>query len=702
MLPPGTTVYSAKQVRSLLEEDYVEIVLESVEASNVQIGDHITVYGRTYTLHQLPETEKTGSRQFRHTIRFEGVQYSMARVAFLLNVDTTSLALQDVSGSSLIGDIKTFLDVLVANMNRVYPGKWAVGDYPTGTDADTLITFDDDTNCLSVLQTLCDTFDVEFYFTAVSGVNRINMGLVGNAFAYTFSYGRHKGLYELTRANSDSDNMANQLYVYGGTRNLTQNYLCDRLLLSGKTKSTSFVKDDSLIARYGLFEKVMVYDDIFPEREGNVTAIDSSNRLKFTDSTMFDLNETWPANQTASSTDYLYWLSLKGLSHSQANLDNYNSNVAGTTKYLIAGTSAKVHFNSGKLAGYDFEISSYVHSTHTFTLKRKEDERGLELPNDNDAAYQIGVGDTYTLSDIMLPQSYIQSAQARLLAAANADLAKLSSPRVRFTLKIDELFIKEKCPSAEVAIDCGDTVPLADTDFVSSTTNVRVRKVERNLLNRYEYTLELEDVTMLRDRRRKATMAQLSQMREDHYNPEPVSSGGGGVTFTPALDQYGNLSWTNNGGLENPSTVNIKGPAGATGPTGPTGPAGPTGPTGPQGPRGLTGPQGPSGSDCNFVDGSLEILDDTFTYTTSEAREYTRVTIYDSLYLLIESTNTNEHYLLICNDGENDISVAMAGANSEEVLGDDLVELPVGHYAEVSFKLFDDSAYIVTSKIWKR
>lgn len=233
-----------------------------------------------------------------------------------------------------------------------------------------------------------------------------------------------------------------------------------------------------------------------------------------------------------------------------------------------------MHFNSGKLAGYDFEISSYDHSTRTFTLKGKEDERGLELPNDNDAAYQTGVGDTYTLSDIMLPQSYIQSAQSRLLSAANADLSKLGSPRVKFTLKIDELFIKAKCPSAEVAIDCGDTVTLADTDFVSSATSVRVRKVERNLLNRYEYTLELEDVTMLRDRRRKATMAQLSQMREDHYNPEPVSSGGGGVTFTPALDQYGNLSWTNNGGLENPSTVNIKGPAGETGPTGPTGPAG--------------------------------------------------------------------------------------------------------------------------------
>lgn len=40
------------------------------------------------------------------------------------------------------------------------------------------------------------------------------------------------------------------------------------------------------------------------------------------------------------------------------------------------------------------------------------------------------------------------------------------------------------------------------------------------------------------------------------------TSGENGVTFTPSVDTAGNLSWTNDGGLENPETVNIKGPAG--------------------------------------------------------------------------------------------------------------------------------------------
>lgn len=88
-----------------------------------------------------------------------------------------------------------------------------------------------------------------------------------------------------------------------------------------------------------------------------------------------------------------------------------------------------------------------------------------------------------------------------------------------------------------------------------------------------------------------------------------------GATFTPSVDDNGNLSWTNDKGRENPATKNIKGPKGDTGPQGPkgeTGAAGPRGPkgetgatggTGPQGPKGdpggtgATGPQGPKGTD---------------------------------------------------------------------------------------------------------
>ena len=53
--------------------------------------------------------------------------------------------------------------------------------------------------------------------------------------------------------------------------------------------------------------------------------------------------------------------------------------------------------------------------------------------------------------------------------------------------------------------------------------------------------------------------------------------GATGYTYTPKVDTNGNLSWTNNGNLVNPTTVNIKGPKGDKGDTGLTGNKGETG-----------------------------------------------------------------------------------------------------------------------------
>ena len=61
---------------------------------------------------------------------------------------------------------------------------------------------------------------------------------------------------------------------------------------------------------------------------------------------------------------------------------------------------------------------------------------------------------------------------------------------------------------------------------------------------------------------------------------EETGGGGGGTpgkdgaTFTPSVDSDGNLSWTNDKGLENPATVNIKGEKGDAGEDGSPGVSG--------------------------------------------------------------------------------------------------------------------------------
>lgn len=120
---------------------------------------------------------------------------------------------------------------------------------------------------------------------------------------------------------------------------------------------------------------------------------------------------------------------------------------------------------------------------------------------------------------------------------------------------------------------------------------------------------------------------------------EQGDTGARGITFTPVVDSKGNISWSNDGGLENPQTVNITGPQGDTGAKGDTGPRGDTGAkgdTGPQGEKGTTfipsvdtdgniswsntdgianpetvnikGPKGDKGSDATVPIATIEIL----------------------------------------------------------------------------------------------
>lgn len=48
--------------------------------------------------------------------------------------------------------------------------------------------------------------------------------------------------------------------------------------------------------------------------------------------------------------------------------------------------------------------------------------------------------------------------------------------------------------------------------------------------------------------------------------------GADGITFIPSVSDIGNLTWTNDGGMDNPPMLNIMGPAGKDGSTGPAGP----------------------------------------------------------------------------------------------------------------------------------
>lgn len=460
--PDGTTalltsrarksgVTKAEQSITLLGADTVAITVKSATPLTFHLGDQIDVYGKTYTLNQPPGIKKTGNRNFEYTLTFEGVQYELIDAQFLLPDDTVL--------DSFTGDLEDFLGILIGNLTRVYPGKWVLGVFPANTEFKTL-TYTEK-NCLEVLQDLCEQYSTEFEITQANGVRSLNIKMAGVNFPYTFRYGRTGGLYELTRQNINSKNVVTRLYVYGGSSNLGDKYRYTRLCLPGKAKNASYIEDAAAIAAYGLKENTKIFDDIKPERYGEVTAAGSAY-YAFKDATMnFDLNE---------------------------------KDSAGNTKWLIDGVNAKVKFTTGNLAGYEFDVHKYDHATKEIQVVPFTDENGMKFPSKTSAAFQFGVGDKYFFTDINLPDAYKTEAENKLLSEGNKAIAGYSQPQVQYGLSIDENFIRQFAGELTVVnlFAVGDYIPVEDED-IGVNKSVRITAFTRDLLREYKYNITLGD-----------------------------------------------------------------------------------------------------------------------------------------------------------------------------------------------------------------
>lgn len=446
-----SSVSKANQKTALLSDDVVSITVSSALPLDLDIGCVLILYGKPYKLNQLPEPAKEGERRYTYELRFEGLQYDLIDVHYHLP--------EDAYGETYYSDLAGHLQVLMWNINRIFPGKWVLGTYPENTEYKNITN--SGKNCLQVAQELCSDYGVEFEITTDGTTYTLNIKeKVGITHTFTLRYGRGKGLYRLERKNVNNAGIVTRLYVYGGTENLGRNYGHTRLCLPGTTRLTSYIEDEAAIALYGVKEGEKTYD-IKPQRVGTVTAL-GADVITFADSTMFDLN--------AKDAD------------------------GKSTKYLIDGTSAKIKFESGGLAGYEFDLHSYDHATKTFVINKFQDENGSVFPSETSAAFQIAVGDKYSISDIQLPDEYIDEAEEELEEEGSKYLPTVSQPQVSYKLELTEGFFTSLFgDEVETEIlHVGDFIPIED-EQIGVNKAVRITQIERDLLKPHSYDITLSD-----------------------------------------------------------------------------------------------------------------------------------------------------------------------------------------------------------------
>lgn len=495
---PFCFVKEATLTSSLMGDDYISLKIVSANWLSFAKGDKITVGGKEYSIRATTTREVVSEGYYNYEPVFYGVMYDLMKTIYR-NCDKYGKS--DKSTFDLTYTIKEFVQVLIYNMERDYPGLWKFDvDNCPDTEAKT-IQFSG-VNCLQALQTICNSeqFNLEFQITQDKGVRTIHIGKFGKRInppsgADFFEWGKGNGLYNLKEQKIDDKAIITRLWAEGGTTNIRSNYrdyserlqlpypqrknqyehtLSDGTVVKVGTETIGiaddakrYIEDAELRDKIGSEEDVKTYDNIYPTRTGTVTAVVADDICAFIDDTMdFDLNKK----------------DDKG------------------TVYLVDGTSAKITFTSGRLAGQQFELEAkggYNHETKKFRIIPFTDNRGLTIPStETQDAYKIEVGNTYKITDIYLPESYEQKAEEALWYAAMEDFKTATQAKAQYTLTLDRFyFLQELSRDTDTSVfEVGDYVPVKDTRF-GIEKQMRIQKVTRNLLLEQDYQITLADTT---------------------------------------------------------------------------------------------------------------------------------------------------------------------------------------------------------------
>jgi len=430
---PGTSITipideNTKLVQKLMGEDYIAFDQEYTDLKDIQIGDYTVLGSDNYYVNSLPDIRKKATTRYSHKIRFEAIYYDLGKVAFLLNGE---------SDFYLMGNLEDFLDLIVTNMNRDGAG-WSTGTIDNSNKEDYKNLHFSAESCMAILQRLIQEYDGEFYLTAkaISFTDTI-----GNATGLSFEYGQGKGLRSIDRVTVTSQNVVTRAYGFGSSKNLDSSYGKRRLEFDNG--GNNYLESNT--ATYGVIELVKYFEEVYPSFTGSITAVDGSDELVFADSTI----------------DF-----------------NINS-------YLLPGITPKIHFNTGDLGGYEFEISEYVHTSNSVTLINYTDEYIQTLPN---SLLKPSVGDNYKILDITMPTAYVTAAEDLLESKTQAFLDANDTPTVQYRLEPDERYIKEN----SVSLSLGDNITIIDLALGIDVTT-RIIELLQPLADTNKYRIEVSN-----------------------------------------------------------------------------------------------------------------------------------------------------------------------------------------------------------------
>lgn len=457
--------------RAIAQAKKVELRYSLVDHVELPTGAYIEYQGERYTLWYPSDFKKEGTRVFDYTVTFGGNEEILKKYKYKLLSDKP-YKLKFV----MTATPGMFMELLVDNLN-LYDSGWTVGTVIEAPEK--LLSFNHE-KCWAVLGRLAEEFDTEFEIVGKT-INLRKVEYFKDA-PVALSYGKGNGfLPGVGRANQGDNLPVEILYVQGGERNIDYSAYGSQTLLLPKSQELSYQgrryktdKDGMYVTRAdrplsSYNEDSYDASDIYPSRVGTVSETD-----------------TEPGEDTDGNDVTFY--------------NFYDSSVPANLNFedcLIAGQTMTVIFQTGRLAGREFDVK-YIHDGRKFEIISSEQD-GMTLPN---ASLYPEVGDKYAIFNISLPAAYVcdnatkTGASWDMFREAVRCLYEREERQFTFIGELDGIWAKKNWLAIGAKLVPGGYVDFSDPQFQPDGILIRITGV-RDYINRpHSPELELSNTSV--------------------------------------------------------------------------------------------------------------------------------------------------------------------------------------------------------------
>lgn len=456
---------------------------------NFDVFDYIDYRGERFELELLPTVKKISKHQYSYDLNFVSLKYELER-CMMRNIVPSDNGI--VYPTPLVveftGTVKYLAERIQACLDAMYgKGVWSI-TLADGVDSEEKNISMSNQNCWSALSLVNTEYKLNYFVKGRS----VTIGGAEPVVNNVFEYGKGKGLYEIERISDADTGIVTKLRAYGGTRNLDYsypkkpewtdsilpaNYALSPLRLMLPSFKTDGVTDfvlasNEAIAKYGIREGVITYDDIYPSITGMKNSAGQA------------IDEIKSVDAITSETQPTFTVQL------------YDLGFDLNESYM---PEAQLSMKSGALQGYAFAIAKIVKASdgsYTLTLGRntleEADTDNFTVPNKD---WNMKAGDKFVLLNILMPQEYIRAAENRLLERAKEYIAKYSSTNYSYNIGVDEIFMARNASFYNEIME-GKRLTVNDPEMGIDHENVIIQSLSikegEGLIPTFEVTLNNE------------------------------------------------------------------------------------------------------------------------------------------------------------------------------------------------------------------